>query len=41
MTNAVDENGTVLLPYDTVPPPQPTFNSGRKAGELFGLFRYI
>ncbi|KAH2165418.1 hypothetical protein KXW37_006451 [Aspergillus fumigatus] len=30
-TNAVDENGTVLLPYDTVPPPQPTFNSGRKA----------
>ncbi|PVI07195.1 carbohydrate-binding module family 50 protein [Periconia macrospinosa] len=27
-TNAVDENGTTILPYNTVPPPVPTFDSG-------------
>ena len=30
-TNARDENGSVILPFDTVPPPQPTFNSGKIA----------
>jgi hypothetical protein len=29
-TNARDENGTIILPYNTVPYPVPTFNSGVK-----------